>query len=160
MDPEHDPTAKRATLIRRVGELHSERREELGQIIVREMGKPIEQALGEVDFCQAIYDYYADNAEALLADEPITLLDGEGLGDHPPQPLRSAARNHAVELSRTTRWHAFSGPNLIIGNTILLKHAPQCPESALAIGADVRRRRLPRGRLHQHLRRAPSRSSP
>ncbi len=39
------------------------------------MGKPIEQALGEVDFSAAIYDYYADNAEAFLADEPIELLD-------------------------------------------------------------------------------------
>ena len=46
----------------------------------------------------------------------------------------------------------FAGPNLVVGNTILLKHAPQCPESAAAIQADVRRRRLPRGRVHQHLR--------
>ena len=42
----------RAAMVRRVGELHTERREELAEIIVREMGKPIEQALGEVDFCQ------------------------------------------------------------------------------------------------------------
>ncbi|CAA9497225.1 MAG: Succinate-semialdehyde dehydrogenase [NAD]; Succinate-semialdehyde dehydrogenase [NADP+], partial [uncultured Solirubrobacteraceae bacterium] len=44
----------RAALIRRVAELHTERRDELANIIVREMGKPIEQALGEVDFCVAI----------------------------------------------------------------------------------------------------------
>ena len=37
------------------------------------MGKPVDQALGEVDFCAAIYEYYADNAEELLADEPISL---------------------------------------------------------------------------------------
>ena len=42
--------AERAALVRRVGELHVERRERLAEIIVREMGKPIEQALGEVDF--------------------------------------------------------------------------------------------------------------
>src|SRR5205814_410038 len=42
--------AERAALVRRVGELHVERREALAEIIVREMGKPIEQALGEVDF--------------------------------------------------------------------------------------------------------------
>ena len=35
------------------------------------MGKPVEQALGEVDFSAAIYEYYADNAEKFLADEPI-----------------------------------------------------------------------------------------
>jgi len=70
--------AERAALIRRVGELHNERAQELGEIIVREMGKPIEQAVGEVEFSAAIYQYYADNAEDLLKDEPIELLDGEG----------------------------------------------------------------------------------
>jgi len=70
--------ADRARLVRRVGELHLERRDELARIIVREMGKPIEQALGEVDFCGDIYGFYADNAEDLMADAPIKLLGGEG----------------------------------------------------------------------------------
>ena len=61
--------AERAALVRKVGELHVERRQELAEIIVREMGKPIEQALGEIDFCGAIYEYYADNAPKLLADD-------------------------------------------------------------------------------------------
>ncbi len=49
---------ERARIIARVGELHNERRQELAEIIVREMGKPIEQALGEVGFSAAIYEYY------------------------------------------------------------------------------------------------------
>src|SRR6476660_8671038 len=61
--------ADRAALVRKVGELHSERRQQLAEIIVREMGKPIEQALGEVDFAGEIYGFYADNAEGLMADE-------------------------------------------------------------------------------------------
>ena len=52
--------------------------------------------------------------------------------------------------SRTTRWPALPG-RTSIGNTILLKHAPQCP-SRRRDREDVRRRGLPRGRLHQHLR--------
>src|SRR5207342_3949852 len=56
---------ERAALVRRVGELHIERREQLAEIIVREMGKPVEQALGEIDFVGAIYGFYADNAEEL-----------------------------------------------------------------------------------------------
>ncbi len=125
-------TAERAALVRRVGELHSERREELAEIIVREMGKPIEQALGEVDFCQAIYDYYADNAEQLLADEPIALLDGEGSAiiRRSPYGVLLGIMPWNFPYYQVAR---FAGPNLIIGNTILLKHAPQCPESALAI---------------------------
>src|SRR4051812_15681874 len=69
---------ERAALVRKVGELHVERRQELAEIIVREMGKPIEQALGELEFVGAIYGFYAANAEALMADEPIKLLAGDG----------------------------------------------------------------------------------
>src|SRR3954452_11254596 len=70
--------ADRAALVRRAAALHLERRQELAEIIVREMGKPIEQALGEVDFCGDIYGFYADNAEQLMADEPIKLMGGGG----------------------------------------------------------------------------------
>src|SRR3954451_21797644 len=56
--------AARASLGRRVGEMHSERRKELAEIIVAEMGKPVGQARGEVDFCASIYGFFGDNAEA------------------------------------------------------------------------------------------------
>jgi succinate-semialdehyde dehydrogenase / glutarate-semialdehyde dehydrogenase len=123
---------ERAAAIRRVGEIHSERSKELAEIIVREMGKPIEQAVGEVEFCTAIYDYYADNGPSLMADEPIKLLDGEGSA--------LVRRSSYGLLLGIMPWNypyyqvaRFAGPNLVIGNTILLKHAPQCPESALAM---------------------------
>ncbi|GEP27590.1 MULTISPECIES: NAD-dependent succinate-semialdehyde dehydrogenase [Cryobacterium] len=122
----------RAALIRRVAELHRERRQELAEIIVREMGKPMEQALGEVDFSADIYAYYADNATDLLKDEAITLLAGEGSA--------LMRRSSLGVLLGIMPWNfpyyqvaRFAGPNLIIGNTILLKHAEQCPESAAAI---------------------------
>jgi succinate-semialdehyde dehydrogenase / glutarate-semialdehyde dehydrogenase len=124
--------AERAALIRRVGELHGERREKLAGIIVREMGKPVEQALGEVDFVVEIYAYYADKAEELMADEPITLLGGEGTA--------VVRRSAFGVLLGIMPWNfpyyqvaRFAGPNLVIGNPILLKHAPQCPESAEAM---------------------------
>jgi succinate-semialdehyde dehydrogenase/glutarate-semialdehyde dehydrogenase len=123
---------ERAALLRRVAELHTEQRQRLGEIIGREMGKPIEQATGEVDFSAAIYDFYADNASKLLADEPIDLLEGEGSA--------FVRRSSLGVLLGIMPWNypyyqvaRFAGPNLAIGNTILLKHAPQCPESAEAI---------------------------
>jgi succinate-semialdehyde dehydrogenase/glutarate-semialdehyde dehydrogenase len=124
--------AERAALIRKVGELHSERRQQLAEIIVREMGKPTDQALGEIDFAAEIYAYYADSAAALMADEPIELLGGEGTA--------VVRRSSFGVLLGIMPWNfpyyqvaRFAGPNLVIGNPILLKHAPQCPESAEAI---------------------------
>ncbi len=70
--------ADRAKLVRRVAELHTERREELAAAMNREMGKSIEDSLGEVDFSAAIHEYYADHAEEFLADEPIDLIEGDG----------------------------------------------------------------------------------
>ena len=124
--------AQRAALIKKVAALHTERREKLAEIINREMGKPIEQSLGEVDFSAMIYDYYADHAEKFLADEPIDLLDGEGSA--------VIRRGPVGVLLGIMPWNypyyqvaRFAGPNLALGNTIVLKHAPQCPESAEAI---------------------------
>lgn len=124
--------ADRSALVRRVAELHTERRDELARIITREMGKPVEQALGEVDFAAAIYEFYADNGEMLMADEPIELSDGEGTA--------VVRRTSVGVLLGIMPWNfpyyqvaRFAGPNLVIGNTILLKHAPQCPESAEAM---------------------------
>jgi succinate-semialdehyde dehydrogenase/glutarate-semialdehyde dehydrogenase len=123
---------ERANVIARVAGLHTERRDELAQIITREMGKPIEQALGEVDFSAAIYQYYVDNAAQIMADEPIELLEGEGSA--------FVRRSSVGLLLGIMPWNypyyqvaRFAGPNLVIGNTILLKHAPQCPESAAAM---------------------------
>jgi succinate-semialdehyde dehydrogenase / glutarate-semialdehyde dehydrogenase len=123
---------ERAKIIGRVGELHNERKQELAEIIVREMGKPIEQAVGEVEFSAAIYEYYADNGPALMKDEPIKLLDGDGSA--------FVRRSSVGLLLGIMPWNypyyqvaRFAGPNLVAGNTILLKHAPQCPESSAAM---------------------------
>lgn len=130
--PSSSTAAERAALVRKVGELHHERRQQLAEIIVREMGKPIEQALMEVDFAGEIYGFYADNAEDLMADEPIELLGGEGTAviRRSPYGVLLGIMPWNFPYYQVAR---FAGPNLVIGNTILLKHAPQCPESAEAM---------------------------
>ena len=131
MEPEHDGRGAR-TLVGRVGELHSERREELAAITTREMGKPLEQALGEVDFCVDIYGYYAENGPELMKDEPIKLLAGEGTAI-----IRRSSLGVILGIMPwnfpTYQVARFAGPGLMIGNTVLLKHAPQCPDTAAAL---------------------------
>lgn len=123
---------ERAAIIARVADLHIERRQELAEIIVREMGKPMEQALGEVDFAADIYRFYVDNAEGLLADQPIELLAGSGSAviRRAPVGVLLGVMPWNFPYYQVAR---FAGPNVVIGNTILLKHAEQCPESAAAI---------------------------
>ncbi len=136
--------AERGELIRRVANLLRERRAELADIILREMGKPLGQSLGEVDFAADIYEYYADNAAQITKDEPITLAGGEGSA-----VVRRASLGPLLGIMP---WNfpyyqvaRFAAPNLIIGNTILLKHAPQCPESAAALEAIHRDAGFPEG---------------
>lgn len=135
--------AERAALVRRAAELHRERREELADIFVREMGKPREAALGEVDFAADIAEYYADQAEAIMADQPISIL-GEGTA-----VIRRSSLGPLVGIMP---WNfpayqivRFAAPNLIVGNTILLKPAPQCPESSTAIEKIYRDAGFPAG---------------
>lgn len=129
--------AARASKIRRVAELHRERRDELARIIVREMGKPLEAAYGEVDFAADITEFYADNAEKITGDQKLDILSDDGYAVVRRSPLGV--------LLGIMPWNfpyyqvaRFAAPNIVVGNTIVLKHAPQCPESAAAIEAMYR----------------------
>lgn len=107
------------------------------------MGKPIAAAVGEVEFAADIIEYYADNIEAITADQPLQIL-GEGTAVVRRAPLGALLgimpwNFPAYQVAR------FAAPNLAIGNTIILKHAPQCPESAAAIEAIYRDAGLPEG---------------
>ena len=123
--------AERAALAKRAAELFDERKDELGAIINREMGKPLDQSIGEAEFSGAITAAFADNAEKWLADEQLEVEDG----------LKSFFRFQGTGvILGIMPWNypyyqvaRFAVPNLILGNTIILKHAAQCPESALAL---------------------------
>lgn len=135
--------AERSDVLRKVAQLTEDRAAELGRIATREMGKTTAEAEGELEFTVAIYRYYADNAAELLADQP--------LASH-YSPGRAWVRRAPIgALLGIMPWNfpyyqvaRFAGPNLLVGNTIVLKHAPQCPESALAQAAIFTEAGLPR----------------
>jgi succinate-semialdehyde dehydrogenase / glutarate-semialdehyde dehydrogenase len=137
------PVAERAALIRKVAELHRERRDDLAAIIVREMGKPLSAALGEVDFAADITEFYADNADRITADAPLDILgDGTAVIRKAPIGVLLGIMPWNFPYYQVAR---FAAPNLVLGNTILLKHAPQCPESAAAIERMYQDAGLPHG---------------
>ncbi|MET7772705.1 NAD-dependent succinate-semialdehyde dehydrogenase [Nocardia sp. NPDC005366] len=125
------PLERRADLLRRVAGRFRDNADELAGLLTLEMGKPVTQALGEVAISAAIFEYYADNAATFLADEPLTIA---GTGT-------AFVRTEAIgPLLGVMPWNypyyqvaRFAAPNLVLGNTILLKHAQICPQSALAI---------------------------
>ncbi len=128
-------------MLHRVADLYDERKTELAALITREMGKATADAVGEVEFVVDIYRYYAENGEALLADQPLDASTG-GTAWVRKAPIGA--------LLGIMPWNypyyqvaRFAGPNLMVGNTILLKHAPQCPESALAMEQIFREAGLP-----------------
>jgi succinate-semialdehyde dehydrogenase/glutarate-semialdehyde dehydrogenase len=124
------PIEERAAVIHRVADLYEKRADELAAIITREMGKATADAVGEVEYSASIYRYYADNAVALLADEALPTEGGNAV-------IRKSSIGALLGIMP---WNypyyqvaRFAGPNLLAGNTVLLKHAPQCPESALVM---------------------------
>ncbi|MGO2050491.1 MAG: aldehyde dehydrogenase family protein, partial [Microbacterium sp.] len=137
------PAAERADVIRRIAQLHREREHELAAIIVKEMGKPIVAAVGEVDFAADIIEFYADNIDKITGDQPLDILgDGRAVVRRAPLgPLLGIMPWNfpAYQVAR------FAAPNLAVGNTIILKHAPQCPESSAALEAIYRDAGLPDG---------------
>lgn len=121
--------AERADVLTKVAKAYDERADELAALITLEMGKPVRQALGEVKLSSMIYQYYADHGPALLEDEP---LDVPGADESVVRTLPIGA------LLGVMPWNfpyyqvaRFAAPNLMVGNSVLLKHAPSCPRSAL-----------------------------
>ena len=126
-------TAKdeRAKVLLRVADLYKERSDDLAALITREMGKPTREAKGEISLVVSIYRYYANQGPELLADTPLSpRAGGEALVRKEPIGPLLGIMPWNFPYYQVAR---FAGPNLMVGNTIILKHAPQCPESALAM---------------------------
>jgi len=133
----------RAAVLRRTSDIYDERADELARAIAVEMGKPIKQAKEEVGLAGAIYRWYADNGPDLLEEEH---LDAQGA-------RRSVVRKDPVGvLLGIMPWNypyyqvaRFVAPNLMLGNTILLKHASICAGSAALMEEALRDAGLPDG---------------
>src|SRR5271169_3995745 len=132
---------ERAEILRRVSQLYRDRAGELAAIITREMGKTTAEAEGELEFTVGIYRYYADHGPELLKDEPLASnTPGTAWVRKSPIGTLLGIMPWNYPYYQVAR---FAAPNLMIGNTIVLKHAPQCPESALAMEQIFRDAGLP-----------------
>ena len=122
---------ERTKMLLRVAELYKERIDDLAALITREMGKPTREAKGEIQLVISIYRYYAEQGPALLEDVPLSpRAGGTALVRKEPVGPLLGIMPWNFPYYQVAR---LAAPNLMVGNTIILKHAPQCPESALAM---------------------------
>ena len=106
-----------------------ERQQVLAETITLEMGKLIAQSVGEVKLSAAILDYYADHAEAFLAPEQLTTPKGEATVESSPIGVIFGVEPWNYPYYQIAR---FAAPNLMAGNVVMVKHASNVPQCALA----------------------------
>ncbi|MGW5734959.1 MULTISPECIES: NAD-dependent succinate-semialdehyde dehydrogenase [Streptomyces] len=136
------PIEERAALVGRAAGLMKDRKEELAQLITLEMGKLISEARGEVDLAASILEYYAHNGPDFAAAEPLDVDEGEAYLVNEPLGVLLGVMPWNFPLYQVVR---FAGPNLVLGNTVLVKHAGICPQSALALETLFRDAQAPEG---------------
>ena len=122
--------ADRAAILLRAADLFEERTDELAAIITLEMGKRIAESRGEVGAFVDITRYYASNAEKLTADELLDIEGGSASIQKHPIGVILGIMPWNYPYYQVAR---FAAPNLVLGNTVLLKHASNCPRSSAAI---------------------------
>ncbi|MBS4098045.1 MAG: NAD-dependent succinate-semialdehyde dehydrogenase [Sulfuricella sp.] len=131
---------ERAATMRRVSDVLRARQEEFATLITLEMGKPIREARAEVEKCTLACDYYALCSEHFLQDEPVESDAGKSYVAYPPLGIVLAIMPWNFPF-----WQAFRAavPALMAGNAVLLKHASNVPQCALAIQQAFREGGLP-----------------
>lgn len=134
---------ERAAVVRRVAELFTERTDELAEHIAIEMGKSRAEAADEVAFAASIIDYYGVHGPGLITDGEIpSTIPGKAVIEHRPIGALLGVMPWNFPYYQVAR---FAAPNLLLGNTILLKHAEICPRSSLAIQSIMEEAGVPVG---------------
>lgn len=124
------PMANRAVLMVRAAEILEAEKERLGALMTLEMGKPIGAAVAEAAKCASACRYYAKNAAAFLADEPVAVQEGKAWIAFQPMGVVLAVMPWNFPFWQVFR---FAAPALMAGNVGILKHASNVPQCALAI---------------------------
>ena len=120
----------RSKLLHKVAALMRDKKESLAILITLEMGKPIAQAEGEIILSADIIDYYAEHGAKFLEDKPLKPEFGSAFVRYSPIGVLLGVEPWNFPFYQVAR---FAAPNVMIGNTVLVKHASNVPQCAIAI---------------------------
>jgi succinate-semialdehyde dehydrogenase / glutarate-semialdehyde dehydrogenase len=125
------PVTERAAVIARMSDLLTERADDLAVLAATEMGKVLPQGVGEVNFSAKICRYFAERGPAMTVDTPLETFSGaDAVMQKLPLGVLLGIMPWNFPFYQVVR---FVAPNLLLGNTIILKHAESIPQCALAI---------------------------
>ena len=133
---------RRSQWMHKVADLLIEEKERFGQMMTLEMGKTLKSAIAEVEKCAWVCRYYADEAKAMLKDEPAQTDASSSYVRYLPMGVLLAVMPWNFPF-----WQVFraAAPALMVGNAVLLKHASNVPRSALAIAEVFEKAGFPSG---------------
>jgi len=120
----------RASLMKNAAQILRNQKEHYGKILTLEMGKPITQAIAEVEKCALVCEYYSDNTEKILREEIVQTDASQSYVRFDPLGIVLAVMPWNFPFWQVFR---FAAPALMAGNVCMLKHASNVPMSALAI---------------------------
>lgn len=133
---------RRATLMLEAANTLRRKKEEYGRLITEEMGKPLAEAISEVEKCAWVCEYYAEHAEPFLKDEPVETDASSSFVSYRPLGVVLAVMPWNFPFWQVFR---FAAPALMAGNAGLLKHASNVPRCAMAIESIFREAGFPEG---------------
>lgn len=119
-----------------------EQQEELATLITSEMGKRIGESRSEIEYCAKITEFYADGAEEFLADQPMEIDGIDAFIQHAPLGVILGVMPWNFPFYQVVR---FATPNIMAGNTVLLKHAANVPQCGQKIEQMLKACGLPDG---------------
>lgn len=134
------PAVDRAGFLEKLADVLRSGKRQYAELITREMGKPIRDAIAEVEKCAVLAEYYAENAAQFLKPEEITTEAKNSYVLY--QPLGIVL---AIMPWNFPFWQAFRFgiPAVTAGNVVMLKHASNVPQTALAIEEAMNRAGFP-----------------
>ena len=138
----HTSFNERKAMMMKFAGLLRDRTDELAGLITLEMGKRISESCEEISFCAQIVEFYANGAEEFLSDHPLDVEGADAYIQYTPLGVLVGVMPWNFPFYQVVR---FIVPNMMAGNTTIVRHASIVPQCAEKIGVLLQECDLPEG---------------